>query len=181
VLQRSKTPLPPSRSIRENPCSSVAKRKTPLIRGPKPPVAPLAPNGGEGPGVRGQNHPHTNPKQPPRSSFAASREPNPLRRNPSRPDLGLESPSYENHKTTIPTFRGFRGFRVFRGSNTTPRVPSVKIRCSSVAKKTPLIRGPKPPVAPLAPNGGEGPGVRGQHHPHTTPPTTTPQLLRGFA
>jgi len=66
----------------------------------------------------------------------------------------------------------------------TPLPPSRSIRenpCSSVAKKTPLIRGPKPPVAPLAPNGGEGPGVRGQHHPHTTPPTTTPQLLRGFA
>ncbi len=104
--------------------------------------------------MRGQNHPHTTPKQPPRISFAASRETKqpptpqshstsvpsvpsvvkktPLTSNPSSTDLGLESPSYKNHKTTI---TAFRGFRVFRGSNTTPCVPSVKIRVHPWQKK----------------------------------------------
>jgi hypothetical protein len=49
----------------------------------------------------------------------------PFTSDPSSTDLGLESPSYKNHKTTTPAFRGFR---VFRGPITTQCVSSVKIR-----------------------------------------------------
>ena len=88
----------------------------------------------------------------------------PFTSDPSSTDLGLESPSYKNHKTTTPAFRGFR---VFRGPITTQCVSSVKIRVHPWRN---TIRGtPRPQRG----RGVGGEGTKIPQSPHRRPRQTS--------